>query len=214
MDPTNIQGRLSRACVQLQLFDLRQTVRLGTWDEAMAAIRALPDDVMVQLVAQTFTDAEAEVMLPAIRMRGHWLCHVGPVSEAETEQVLGDIVLLAGFLGCETTPTDLLVVTSGATRIRREVALDPVWARAWASVNEFTAYANPGFDCRLVNAVVHDAHPNNVRAVRSVISHAFVGAHTAGQACPWTIAARLVCQGLLLEAIYVDGVAQVATRVL
>jgi hypothetical protein len=213
MEPTDILGRLSRACIQLQLFDLRQTVRLGTWDETMAAIRALPDDVMVQLVAQTFTDAEAEILLPAIRMRGHWLCHEGPVLADEAKQVLGDIALFAAFLGCETTPTDLLVVTSGATRIRRDVALDPVWARAQATINVFTAEANPGFDCRLVNAVVHDAHPNNVRAVRSIISHAFVGAHTERDH-PWTLPARLACQGFLLEAIYADGVAQVATRIL
>ena len=213
MDDTDTRGRLGVACLQLRLPELRQTIRLGSWDEVLGAIRALPDDVMVRLVERTFSEAEAEVLLPAFRMRGNWLTHPGPVTEPEVRQVLRELTVFAAQIGSETTPSELLVVTTGATRYRPNVAVDPTWQHAILAVHDFSRAHNPGFDCRIANAVVHDAHLSNQRAVRSFFANAYVGA-VSGVDHPWSIPWRLACRGFLIEALYADGVAQVATRVL
>ncbi len=190
----------------LRMPDIRLVMRGGSWREIMAKLRSLDDGTLENVITAAFPKYAAEVVLMALKKRDHWLT----TPEMNEDKAIRLIMSFAATINCAVTPERIFFTSPGAPRARPvPTALN--WNEILAKLIYGSDKMNPGFDCSIANAVVDHVHPENARLARAYFAASFIKGLTV-EPIPWKYPFELLCNGMLLEAIYEDGVAQVATR--
>lgn len=217
MKTTELRAKLNRACIQHNVDpDVRRALATGSWKEVVNIGKGLTDEQIDAVLGDVFPEATVPIMAAAIKHRRHWLTRPEPLDE---EKILVRLQVVASYIGSEQQPTKLQVNGYGAPRHlaigEEKVPVDPAWLNLLASINQ-SLEQRPDmseFDCRLVNAVIQEVHPESGRLAKIYFTAAFLGA-LHGEPHPWQDLWELCVDGVLVEALYANGTAQVATRVL
>lgn len=217
MKTTELRAKLNRACIQHNVdTDVRRALATGGWKEVMNIGKGLTDEQIDAVLGDVFPEATVPVIAAAVKHRRHWLTRTEEVNE---DQLLMRLQIIAGYIGCAEMPTKVHLNGFGSPRRLQDgdvpKVIDPAWLGVLASVNS-TMDQRPDmseFDCRLVNAVIQEVHPESGRLARIYFVCAFLGA-LHGEPNPWKDLWELCVDGLLVEAFYADGTVQLATRVM